>query len=227
MRRKAMRRKAVLIAEGQGFKTYHLLWRPSVKDRKGLPELPAEASLDVVLHEVDITDANGRHETLWLVTNLALDGPTCGALYYRRYEVEFDIRDFKVTLDAENIRAKSVEMFQKELYASVVAYNLVMQFRRQAARLAQVEPRRLSFKGVWTCLKNRLLLQPSCSFEEWQLRYAAALHAASQQKHPQRKSPRSYPRKAHPRRPKTTKFIKSERKKKQTEDPPTPQLATK
>ena len=75
--------------------------------------------------------------TLYLVTGLELEGPTCGTLYRRRYDVEFDIRDFKVTLDAENIRAKSVEMFQKELYASVVAYNLVAQFRRQAAQLGR------------------------------------------------------------------------------------------
>ncbi|MCP4825894.1 MAG: IS4 family transposase [Shimia sp.] len=220
---KAMRRKAVLIAEGAGYKTYHLHWQPSAKDRKSLPDVPAEASLDVVLHEVDIAE----DKTLYLVTSLELDGPTCGTLYRRRYDVEFDIRDFKVTLDAENIRAKSVEMFQKELYASVVAYNLVAQFRRQAAQLGRVEPRRLSFKGVWTCLRDRLLLQQSCSFEEWLDRYAMALQRASQKKHPHRKSPRSYPRKAHPRRPKTTKFIKSQRKNKQPEDPPTTHLATK
>ncbi len=49
-------------------------------------------------------------------------------------------------------------MFQKELYTSVIAYNLVAQFRRQAAKLAKVKPRRLSFKDVWTTLKDRLLL---------------------------------------------------------------------
>jgi len=218
---KSMRRKAVLIAEGQGYKTYHLLWQPSAKDRKSSPDLPADASLDVVLHEVDIAGEN----PLYVVTGLELEGPTCATLYRRRYDVEFDIRDFKVTLDAENIRAKSVEMFKKELYASVVAYNLVAQFRRQAAQLARVEPRRLSFKGVWTCLRDRLLLQQSCSFEQWQARYAAALQRASQKKHPQRKAPRNCPRKAHPRRQKSTKFEKSERKKQHTEDPSTTNVA--
>ena len=220
---KSLRKKAVLIAEDEDYKTYHLLWEPSAKDRKSQPDLPARASLDVVLHEVEIAD----DKTLYLVTGLELDALTCGQLYRRRYDVEFDIRDFKVTLDAENIRAKSVEMFEKELYASVVAYNLVAQFRRQAAQLSGVEPRRLSFKGVWTCLRDRLLLQPSCSLEQWQARYAEALHRASQKRHPQRKSPRRYPRKAHPRRPKTTKYVKSLRKKKQNDDPPTTPLATK
>jgi hypothetical protein len=173
----------------------------------------------VVVHEVKISSS----DTLYLVSSLELDGPTASDLYCRRYDVEFDIRDVKVTMDAENIRAKSVEMFKKELYTSVVAYNLVAQFRRQSAKIAKVKPRRLSFKGVWTTMKDRLLLQPACSLEEWLERYAEALYRASQKKHPNRKEPRSYIRKAHPRRQKSTKFERAQRKKKKTledESPP-------
>jgi len=118
-------------------------------------------------------------------------------------------------------------MFKKELYTSVVAYNLVAQFRRQAAKLARVKPRRLSFKGVWTTMKNRLLLQPACNMEKWIERYAEALHRASKRKHPNRKIPRSYPRKAHPRRQKSTKFEKAQRKKKKPEDESPPPVELK
>ncbi|MFO1064332.1 MAG: hypothetical protein U0892_10760 [Pirellulales bacterium] len=58
-----------------------------------------------------------------------------------RYDVEFDIRDVKVTLETERIRAKSVDMMMKELLASIIAYNLVVQFRRQAAKIAGVPVR--------------------------------------------------------------------------------------
>jgi len=207
---KPLRRRAELMDEGPTHKTYHLDWQPSAKDRQTNPDLPAAASLEVLLHEVEISP----QLTLYLVSNLEIDGLSASSVYQRRYDVEFDIRDLKVTLDTENIRAKSVEMFRKELYTSVIAYNLVAQFRRQAAELAQIAPRRLSFKGVWTTLKDRLLLQPACSVEQWLERYAEALYRASQKKHPQRKSPRTYPRKAHPRRPKSTKFEKSQRRKK-------------
>jgi len=217
---KALRRKSDLIDEGPTHKTYHLPWEPSAKDRKSTPGLPEDASLDVVLHEIEINS----NTTLCLVSNLELSGPTASELYCRRYDVEFDIRDLKVTMDAENIRAKSVEMFQKELYTSVVAYNLVAQFRRQAAKLAQVKPRRLSFKGVWTTMKNRLLLKPACSTEEWLDRYAEALCRAAKRKLPNRKAPRNYPRKAHPRRQKSTKFEKAQRKKKATDDESSPTM---
>lgn len=220
---KSLCRRAELIDEGPTHKTYHLLWKPTAKDRKSTPGLSKDASIEVVVHEVEINSG----VTLYLVSNLELDGLTASELYCRRYDVEFDIRDLKVTMDAENIRAKSVEMFKKELYTSVVAYNLVAQFRRQAAKLARVKPRRLSFKGVWTTMKNRLILQPACSLEEWIDRYARALYHASAKKHPNRKAPRSYPRKAHPRRPKSTKFEKAQRKKKKIEGESPPKLGAK
>lgn len=215
---KPLRRRAELIDQGPTHKTYRLVWKPSSKDRKTNPDLPTETSLEVLLHEVEVSP----ELTLYLVTNLDLDGIAAANIYQRRYDVEFDIRDLKVTLDTENIRAKSVEMFQKELYTSVIAYNLVAQFRRQAAKVAKLKPRRLSFKDVWTTLKDRLLLQPACNVEQWLERYAEALYRASQKKHPQRKAPRSYPRKAHPRRPKSTKFEKSLRKKKTPDAEPSP-----
>lgn len=222
-RYKALQRRGELIEEGPTHKSHRLLWQPSARDRQSTPDLPAEVALDVVVHEVEI----GSGKPLYLVSSLELGASCLSQLYRRRYEVEFDIRDVKVTLDAENIRAKSVEMFHKELYASVMAYNLVAQFRRQSAALAQIEPRRLSFKGVWTCLRHRLLLQPSCSMEAWTERYAEALYHASQKKHPRRRAPRSYPRKAHPRRAKSTKFQKAQRNQKPPDPESVPLLAIK
>lgn len=220
---KSLRRQADLIEKGPSHKTYHLLWKPSPKDRKSTPGLPKDASIEVIIHEVEISSSM----TLYLVSTLEIDALSAADIYNRRYDVEFDIRDLKVTMNTENIRAKSVDMFKKELYASVVAYNLAAQFRRQAAELAEVKPRQLSFKGIWTTMKNRLLLQSACSVEEWRDRFATALYHASKKKHPNRKEPRSYPRKSHPRRKKSTKFEKALRKKKKTEEESPPNLEPK
>jgi hypothetical protein len=215
---KPLRRQAVLVEEADGYKTWQLRWTPSAKDRKSHPELPKEAAVEVWLHEVPLD--NG--ETLYLVTTLAVDAEQAGEFYQRRYDVEHDIRDVKVTLKTERIRAKSVSMVKKELLTSFVAYNLVIQFRRQAASLAGVAPRRLSFKGVWDTFQSFLLTQPSCSVVKWQSRYDEALQIASRDKLPNRPG-RSYPRRAHPRRPKSTKFMKkinAEKAKKKKEIPP-------
>jgi hypothetical protein len=214
---KSLRKKAKLIDEGPFHKSYSLLWQPTSKDCKTNPDLPADSAVEVALHEVALS--NGTF--LYLVTTLEIDAMSAAELYSRRYDVEFDIRDLKVTMDAENILAKSVDMIKKELFTSVVAYNLVAQFRRQAAKLARVAPRRLSFKGVWTSFRDHLLLKEAADFDEWQELYTNALISAGNRKLPNRSKPRSYPRRAHPRRPKSTKTMKAERKAdKQNEKPP-------
>ena len=209
---KALVRQATVIEEWEGLATYRLHWTPSLKDRRSNPDLPADAALEGLLHQVPL-----ENETLFLVTTLTISSDQAGEYYARRYDVEHDIRDVKVTLDTEHIRAKSVEMVKKELLTSLVAYNLVVQFRRQAAKLAGVTPRRLSFTGVWNTFESFLLTQPPCSAAAWTSRYEAALQIASRDKLPNRPG-RSYPRRAHPRRPKSTKFMKQQSK--QNEKPP-------
>jgi hypothetical protein len=204
---KTVRRQATLIEDFHGHRTYEASWTPSVKDRKSHPELPGDAALDVFLHEVPLE--NG--ETLLLVTTLPISNAQAGEYYARRYDVEHDIRDIKVTLDTENIRAQSVDMVQKELLTSMVAYNLVVQFRRQAAKLANLPPRRLSFTNVLNTFGSFLLKQAPGDAETWIERFEQALRlSAKHDKLPNRSKRRNPPRRAHPRRPKSTKFMKSQ-----------------
>jgi len=131
--------------------------------------------------------------------------------YSHRYDVEHDIRDLKVTMSLETIRCRTDEMVKKELLTSIVAYNLVIQFRRQAADVAGLPPRRLSFTEVWNTFQSFLVNLPPCGAPEWQERFDKALRVASKDKLPNRPG-RTFKRKAHPRRQKSTKFMKSENK---------------
>jgi hypothetical protein len=208
----ALIRRAEMIARTAHSSQYRLTWSPSAKDRKTNPELPAKACLEVFLHEVKLE--NGEY--LYLVTTMPIPSAVAAEYYSHRYDVEHDIRDVKVSMGIENIRAKSDEMVQKELLCSVVAYNLVLQLRREAAKVADVPPRRLSFTGVWTTMQICLLQQPACSWAEWRTRYERAVQIAATHKLPNRPG-RNYPRRAHPRRPKSTKFMHQ-----QTTQPVTP-----
>jgi hypothetical protein len=133
--------------------------------------------------------------------------------------VEFDIRDMKIVLDMETIRAKSGEMFRKELLMSVVAYNLVVQFRRQAAELANLPPRRLRFKRTWTTFRTFLLSAMYTDAQSWRERYRQALSYAMYDKLPNRPG-RSYKREAYGRRPKSSQFKKREPKHDPSEENP-------
>ena len=198
----SLRRAAELIEQDSHSKRYRLQWRPSAADLRAGPELPTDAQLDVELHDVELD--NGDH--LYLVTSLEVPSVEAAERYGLRYTVEHDIRDVKVTLGVESILARSEAMVRKEVLCSMIAYNLVVQVRRQAAQLAGIPPRRLSFTRVWTTVQTCLLHQPAGDVETWQARYARALAMASRDKLPNRPG-RSYPRKAHKRCQKSTKFM--------------------
>ena len=205
---KSLRRQAEILDRTAHHVHYRLTWAPSAKDRQTNPHVPAKARAEVFLHEVEL--ANGTR--LYLVTTLAVPCDVAAQYYGRRYDVEHDIRDMKVSLGIENIRAQSDEMVQKELLCSVVAYHLVVPLRREAAKLAGVEPRRLSFTGVWTTMQVCLLQQLTCSASEWLERYERAVRSAADHQLPNRLG-RSYPRRAHPCRTKSTKFMQQHTKK--------------
>jgi hypothetical protein len=210
---KSLVKCAELIDQSDTGETSLLTWCPTPRNRATRPDLPASAALTVLLHSIPLSAvAGGDGKRLLLVTTMDLGREAGADLYARRYDVEHDIRDVKVTLNTERIRAHSAEMFRKELLTSLVAYNLVIQFRRAAAARANVRPRALSFTGVWNTFQSFFLkLSPAATVAEWESRYERALLVASRELLPKRPG-RSYPRRAHPRRPKTTKFLKSLRK---------------
>jgi hypothetical protein len=67
-------------------------------------------------------------------------------LFKLRWQVELDIRDIKTTLGMETLSCKSPEMGEKEMWAYLLAYNLIRMIMLQSASLADVLPRSLSFK---------------------------------------------------------------------------------
>jgi hypothetical protein len=199
----AIVRKAKLLETTATSTTHRLRWTPSRHDRLKNPALPADAAIDVMLHKIKLPSG----DFLMLVTTLPWTAHEAAEGYSCRYDVEHDIRDLKVTMRLEKIRAGSPEMVHKEILCSVVAYNLVLEFRREAAKIAKLPPRRLSFTGVWNTFDIYLLHQAPAPLSQWLERYEKALNIASKDKLPNRPN-RSYPRKAHPRAPKATKFMK-------------------
>lgn len=202
----SLRKKATLESEGRSHKTYSLKWTPTASNRKTQPGLPEDASVAVTLHEVKINN----DLTLYLATSLEQAASALGDLFKFRVEVEFDIRNLKVVMDAENIRAKSVDMFMKEIYTSVVAYNLVGQFRRQAAEINQVAPRRMSFKKTWTTFQTFLLRHLHTEPNQWREAFHLALFYATKDKLPNRPG-RTAKREAYRKRPKDCQFQKREK----------------
>ena len=99
----------------------------------------------VVMREV-------RVGNLTLVTTL-LDDNEVGKLevanlYGDRWQIELDFRSIKSVMQMDVLRCKRPEMVRKEIAVHLLAYNLVRIVMAQAAHLADVLPRQLSFKGT-------------------------------------------------------------------------------
>ena len=111
----------------------------------------------------DMTVPGRRTETIIVVTTLtdpeAYSAEEIAELYGLRWSVELDIRDIKQTLNLDPGRCKTPEMVRRELWVTLLAYNLVRKVIATSAAVHGKLPRRLGFTGACqTILSSWMLL---------------------------------------------------------------------
>jgi hypothetical protein len=100
---------------------------------------------------VDARDRDNRAEQFQVVTttlDTSIGGGQIGELYEQRWEGEVDIRSIQATLKMDILRCKTPEMVRKEVWAHLLAYNLLRTVMAVAAGANGVGPRAISFKGA-------------------------------------------------------------------------------
>jgi hypothetical protein len=75
------------------------------------------------------------------------------ALYRARWHNELDLRSIKSTMQMDELRCKTPELVRKEIWAHVLAYNLIRTVMAQAAAMHDLLPRTISFKGAMQTLE--------------------------------------------------------------------------
>ncbi len=90
--------------------------------------------------------AGGKILVTTLLCSKSTSKAALKALYRNRWQVELDIRNIKTTLGMETLSCRTPEMAEKELWVYLLAYNLIRLLMAQAALLADIIPRQLSFK---------------------------------------------------------------------------------
>ena len=70
------------------------------------------------------------------------------ALYCRRWQVELDIRSLKTHMQMDHLRCKSPAMVRKEIYAHMIAYNLIRDLIVMTAIRFDTSPKLLSHKAA-------------------------------------------------------------------------------
>jgi hypothetical protein len=130
-----------------------LVWRRPQKPRgmTGARYRAYPKSLRMRQVAVDARDKNNRADRFHVITTLldpAVGGREIADLYERRWAGELDLRSIKVTLKMDILRCKTPDMVEKELWAHLLAYNLLRAVMAAAAAAAGIEPRAVSFKGA-------------------------------------------------------------------------------
>ena len=170
-------------------------WRPSRHDRRGHPDLPADAMVPGRLIVAHVEGENGKPFKLYLFATLEEPRQALVEVYRRRWNIELDIRSLKQTLRMHSLSSKTPKMVGKELVLAIAGYNLVRSVQMAAARQANLEPRRLSFSRVQAVVMTALpRLATINDATEWAAEYQRVLRWAAQGKLPNRPRRRSYPR---------------------------------
>jgi len=75
-------------------------------------------------------------------------------LYRARWHAELDLRSIKTTLQMEHLRCKTPDLVRREVATYLIAYNLIRATMAEAARLHDLRPRDISFKGAVQTLNS-------------------------------------------------------------------------
>jgi hypothetical protein len=130
-----------------------ILWQRPNKPRGMTGEQYRSCPETMLMRQVavDARDKDNRAEQFHVVTTLLdalIDGGQFGDLYERRWDGEVDIRSIKSVMKMDILRCKTPEMVRKEIWAHLLAYNLLRTVMAVAAAQSKVEPRKISFKGA-------------------------------------------------------------------------------
>jgi hypothetical protein len=127
-------------------------------------ELYARIPETLTLRQVEFTVSQPgcRTETITVVTTLidpvAYPAEDIAELYGYRWNAELDIRQIKQTLNLDHVRCKSPEMVQREVWTTLLAYNLVRKVIAAAAAVHDKQPRQLSFTGGCDAIQSSWML---------------------------------------------------------------------
>ena len=141
--------------------------RPTWMSEEHYAQIPETLTLREL--RFDVTVPGRRTETLTVVTLLtdpeAYTKEDLAALYGFRWHVELDIRNIKQTLGLDHVRCKTPDMVRRELWVTLLAYNLIRKVIMTAAAIHGKSPRRLGFTlACQTILSSWMLLSTgSCS----------------------------------------------------------------
>jgi putative transposase len=121
--------------------------RPKWMSQEQYDQIPETLTLREVQFQVIVPGR--RTETITVITTLtdskAYSREDIAELYGFRWNVELDLRQIKQTLHLDHVRCKTPEMVRRELWVTLLAYNLIRKVIATSAAVHKKQPRHLGF----------------------------------------------------------------------------------
>ena len=112
--------------------------------------------------QFDIKESGTRTKTLTIITTLtdpiAYPKEDIAQLYGFRWNVELDIRSIKQTLGLDHMRCKTPHMIRRELWVTLLAYNLIRRVIAMSAAIHKKQPRCLGFTSACQTILSSWML---------------------------------------------------------------------
>jgi Transposase DDE domain len=149
-KRRADFRRGKRLGKGDHIVPWPKPTKPRSMDREAYDALPE--FLLVRETRVQVEQAGFRSRTIIVVTTLLgaeeITKSDLAQAYRARWNAELDLRSLKRTMQMDVLRCQTPELVRKEIWAHVLAYNLIRTLIAQAASEHGLEPRSISFKGA-------------------------------------------------------------------------------
>jgi Transposase DDE domain len=141
--------------------------RPKRMDVETYRQFPDELVMREVRIRVPCKDRKVRTRLITIATTLCdhkkYSKADLTALYRRRWQAELNLRSLKTVLQMDVLRCKTPAMVHKEIWAHLLAYNLVRKVMAQAADEYRIEPWTISFKASLQTLRAFALPLLTCT----------------------------------------------------------------
>jgi hypothetical protein len=124
--------------------------RPAWMDEETYARIPETLELREIRYNV--VERGRRTKTIDIITTLVdvdlYSKEDIAELYGFRWNSELDIRSIKACLNLAHVRCKSPEMVHREVWATILAYNLIRTTAAGAALVHGKQPRQISFTST-------------------------------------------------------------------------------
>ena len=171
---------------------WRVRFRPSIYSRRKCPDLPEELVCRLIRYQ------RSGFRPSWLLTSL-MDTALCSReelidLYHRRWAVETIYREWKHSLNIQNLRSRTPRGILKEVHAQLMLSNLVRWTMTEATEGTDQTPVDLSFLTTLTLIQNAFgtrIARRSALHTELSAILLDAIRAAKIRKRPGRSYPRA------------------------------------